>query len=121
MEVRTITIDPSAGPVELAVAEAGVGGRPLVLVHGFTGAKEDFTDGFDSMSDCLEDVHAGDTNGVVFLWDGWSPLARHYEQAFKVALSILGGRVNAERGGKFAAILRGEGPPIDLPELPHKH
>jgi hypothetical protein len=84
-------------------------------------AKEDFTDGFDSMSDCLDDVHAGDSNGVVFLWDGWSPLARHDEQAFKVALSILGGRVNAERGGKFAAILRGDGPPLDLPELPHKH
>lgn len=29
---------------ELAVAEAGEGGRPLLLVHGFTGAKEDFTD-----------------------------------------------------------------------------
>jgi pimeloyl-ACP methyl ester carboxylesterase len=30
--------------VRLAVAEAGEGGRPLLLVHGFTGAKEDFTD-----------------------------------------------------------------------------
>jgi 3-oxoadipate enol-lactonase len=32
------------GPVDLAVAEAGRGGSPLLLVHGFTGAKEDFGD-----------------------------------------------------------------------------
>src|SRR5579864_3750878 len=32
------------GNIELAVAEAGQGGRPLLLVHGFGGAKEDFTD-----------------------------------------------------------------------------
>lgn len=29
--------------VEVSVAEAGAGGRPLLLAHGFTGAKEDFT------------------------------------------------------------------------------
>jgi hypothetical protein len=58
---------------------------------------------------------------VILLWDGWSPLARHDEQAFKVALSVLGGRANADRGCKFAALLRGDGPPIDVPELPAKH
>ncbi|HWF80213.1 MAG TPA: alpha/beta hydrolase, partial [Streptosporangiaceae bacterium] len=31
-----------AGNVSLAVSESGVGQRPLLLVHGFTGAKEDF-------------------------------------------------------------------------------
>ena len=31
-----------AGDVDLAVSEVGEGGRPLLLVHGFTGAKEDF-------------------------------------------------------------------------------
>ena len=31
------------GDVSLAVAESGAGQRPLLLVHGFTGAKEDFT------------------------------------------------------------------------------
>ncbi len=31
------------GPLELAVAEDGRGGRHLLLAHGFTGAKEDFT------------------------------------------------------------------------------
>jgi pimeloyl-ACP methyl ester carboxylesterase len=30
------------GDVELELAEAGAGGRPILLVHGFTGAKEDF-------------------------------------------------------------------------------
>lgn len=29
---------------ELALLEAGVGGRPLLLVHGYTGSKEDFGD-----------------------------------------------------------------------------
>jgi pimeloyl-ACP methyl ester carboxylesterase len=36
--------------VTLAVAEAGVGGRPLLIVHGFTGAKEDFYDYFDVLA-----------------------------------------------------------------------
>ncbi|MBW8827110.1 MAG: alpha/beta fold hydrolase [Acidobacteria bacterium] len=31
-------------PLPLARIEAGEGGRPLLLVHGFTGAKEDFAD-----------------------------------------------------------------------------
>jgi 3-oxoadipate enol-lactonase len=42
----------------MASAEAGPGGRPLLLLHGFTGAKEDFTDWFDPL--------AG---------DGWHPVA----------------------------------------------
>jgi hypothetical protein len=66
-------------------------------------------------------VDTHDHEGVILLWDGWSPLARHDEQAFKVALSVLGGRANADRGCKFAALLRGDGPPIDVPELPAKH
>ena len=32
------------GSIHLTIAEEGVGGRPLLLVHGFTGAKEDFGD-----------------------------------------------------------------------------
>jgi pimeloyl-ACP methyl ester carboxylesterase len=31
------------GDLRLSIAEAGAGQRPLLLVHGFTGAKEDFT------------------------------------------------------------------------------
>lgn len=35
--------DIDLGDVELRIAESGAGQRPLLLVHGFTGAKEDFT------------------------------------------------------------------------------
>lgn len=82
---------------------------------------DDLGENFDALSDCLADVDAGDRDGVVLLWDGWSPFARHDDQAFQVALTVLGGRAHADRGCTFAAILRGEGPPIDLPELPVKH
>ena len=37
------------GPVSLAVAEAGRGGRPVLLLHGFTGAKEDFGPAVDRL------------------------------------------------------------------------
>jgi 3-oxoadipate enol-lactonase len=40
-----------AGAVGLEIAEAGVGGRPLLLVHGFTGAKEDFRDWLDPLAE----------------------------------------------------------------------
>ena len=39
------------GPLNFSVAEAGRGGRPLLLVHGFTGAKEDFADWMVSLAD----------------------------------------------------------------------
>jgi 3-oxoadipate enol-lactonase len=48
---RTVEVDGHDGRVALAVAEAGQGGRPLLLVHGFTGAKEDFTEWLDPLAD----------------------------------------------------------------------
>jgi pimeloyl-ACP methyl ester carboxylesterase len=48
---RTVEVDGHGGPVRLALAEAGNGGRPLLLVHGFTGAKEDFTDWLDLLAE----------------------------------------------------------------------
>jgi len=48
---RTLTVAGAHGPIELCIAEAGAGGRPLVLVHGFTGAKEDFTDFLDDLAE----------------------------------------------------------------------
>jgi pimeloyl-ACP methyl ester carboxylesterase len=45
----TSTRRVTAGAVTLEVAEAGSGGRPLLLVHGFCGAKEDFTDHLDDL------------------------------------------------------------------------
>src|SRR5579884_420482 len=49
LAVDTRTVD--VGEVSLEVAEAGRGGRPLLLLHGFTGAKEDFTEWLDRLAD----------------------------------------------------------------------
>ncbi len=54
----------------------------------------------------------------MLLWDGWATLARDDEKAFSIALSVLGSRVNADRGVPFAVLLRGEGPEVaGLPSL----
>jgi pimeloyl-ACP methyl ester carboxylesterase len=47
MEQRIVEVD---GPVGLALVEAGSGGAPLLLLHGFTGAKEDFGDWIDRLA-----------------------------------------------------------------------
>ena len=39
------------GTLRLETLEAGQGGRPLLLTHGFTGAKEDFGDWMDAFAD----------------------------------------------------------------------
>jgi len=49
-DVRRVEIRGEGGPLSLEVAEAGAGGRPLLLLHGFTGAKEDFGDWFDPLA-----------------------------------------------------------------------
>lgn len=49
--------------VELAVAEAGSGGRPLLLLHGFTGAKEDFADWLDPLGEAGWHAVAPDHRG----------------------------------------------------------
>lgn len=51
------------GGVPLVVAEAGQGGRPLLAVHGFTGAKEDFTPFFDRWAAAGWHVAALDLRG----------------------------------------------------------
>ena len=72
---------------------------------------------FDALADCLHDIGGG-VEGVVLLWDGWATLARDDEKAFSSALSVLGSRVNADRGVPFAVLLRGEGPDVaGLPSL----
>lgn len=47
MTERRITV---ADGIDLAVVEAGAGGRPLLLMHGFGGAKEDFTGFLDPLA-----------------------------------------------------------------------
>ena len=56
---RTIT----AGEIDLAILEAGAGGRPLLLVHGFCGAKEDFAWHVDDLAAAGWHVVAPDLRG----------------------------------------------------------
>lgn len=51
MRERTLDVAAHDGTHVLALAEAGEGGRPLLLVHGFTGAKEDFTPWLDRLAE----------------------------------------------------------------------
>ena len=62
-----------------------------------------------------------DGKGTVLLWEGWSPLARHDEGGFAAAVAALASRARDEEADRFAVVLRGEGPDLDLEELPHKH
>jgi hypothetical protein len=72
---------------------------------------------FDALADCLHDIGRG-RDGVVLLWDGWATLARADTKAFSIALSVLGSRVNDDRGVPFAVLLRGEGPVVPgIPSL----
>jgi hypothetical protein len=74
----------------------------------------------DALASCLDAVQVGN-QGMVLLWDGWSPLARHDEPAFQAALEAFRKRAASVEHGKLAVILRGEGPDLDLTELPIKH
>jgi pimeloyl-ACP methyl ester carboxylesterase len=56
-----LTID--LGDVELSIAESGAGQRPLLLLHGFTGAKEDFTDWLDPLAESGWHAVAPDQRG----------------------------------------------------------
>lgn len=67
----------------------------------------------------LPTLGADHDHGTVLLWDGYAPLARQDRGTFDEALSMLSERTR--RPGHFAVILRGEGPELDLEELPHKH
>lgn len=51
------------GDVRLSIAEAGAGQRPLLLVHGFTGAKEDFTPWLDALAAAGWHAVAADLRG----------------------------------------------------------
>ena len=51
------------GDVQLAIVEAGEGGRPLMLVHGFTGAASDFEDYIEPLAELGWHVVAPDLRG----------------------------------------------------------
>jgi hypothetical protein len=78
-----------------------------------------FTGDLESLATCLDGLDAGE-RGTVLLWDGWSPLARHDAETFDEVLEVLRRRASSD-GPRFAALLRGEGPDVDLEELPIKH
>lgn len=76
-------------------------------------------DDLDQIGAELGQVGAGHDHGTVLLWDGWSPLARHDAATFDEALGMLRRRTGED--GAFGVILRGDGPDLDLEELPVKH
>jgi pimeloyl-ACP methyl ester carboxylesterase len=53
----------AVGSVRLATLEAGEGGRPLLISHGFTGAKEDFADVIGPLAEAGWWVVAPDLRG----------------------------------------------------------
>ncbi len=52
-----------AGDIELTISEAGVGGRPLLLVHGFTGSRHDFALALEGLAAAGWHVVAPDLRG----------------------------------------------------------
>lgn len=60
LESRTVEVGTG---VKLAITEMGHGGRPLLLIHGFTGAKEDFADHLAGLADTGWWVVAADNRG----------------------------------------------------------
>lgn len=74
----------------------------------------------DGLSAALDSADVGEC-GLVLLWDGWSPLARHDEATFKQALDVFRGRSASSANGSLAVIMRGDGPRLELEELPIKH
>lgn len=73
----------------------------------------------DAVAHALPGVGEGQDHGTVLLWDGYAPLARHDQAAFDRGLTMLVER-SEQQAAPFAVILRGEGPPLDLEELPPK-
>ncbi|MCX7619650.1 MAG: alpha/beta hydrolase [Acidimicrobiales bacterium] len=51
------------GEVWVEITEAGAGGIPLLLLHGFTGSREDFADWFEKLADAGWHVVAPDHRG----------------------------------------------------------
>ncbi len=59
----TTTRVVDVGEVQIAITEAGVGGRPLLLVHGYTGAGSDFEDFVEPLAERGWHVVAPDLRG----------------------------------------------------------
>ena len=59
VELRTVDLDG----VGLSIAEAGAGQHPILILHGFTGAKEDFTEWLDPLAEAGWHAVAPDHRG----------------------------------------------------------
>ncbi len=92
--------------------------EPFAKALGATFGVDDSGD-LAKVGQALPALGANPGEGTVLLWDGYGPLARHDRATFDEALSMLVERTRAS--APFAVILRGEGPELDLDELPHKH
>lgn len=73
--------------ISLMVAEAGQGGHPLMLVHGWTGAKEDFIDWLDPLAALGFHVVAPDNRGH---GDSAKPAAESAYSLDHMASDVLG-------------------------------
>ena len=82
---------------------------------------DDLGENFDALSDCLGRRRGRRPRRRRAALGRLEPVRPARRAGVPGGADVLGGRANAERGCTFAAILRGEGPPIDLPELPVKH
>lgn len=70
-----------------------------------------FGHNLDALWDCLTDL----AEPTVLLWDGWGPLARSEPDAFATVVRLMADR--ASSAPPFAALLRGDGPDVDVPSL----
>ncbi|GIU85050.1 MAG: hypothetical protein KatS3mg008_1825 [Acidimicrobiales bacterium] len=75
------------GDVELVFTEAGNGGRPLLVIHGFTGAKEDFSDHVTAFAEAGFHVVIPDNRGH---GKSSKPHGEHHYSLQKMAADALG-------------------------------
>ena len=88
------------GDVQLAVAEAGAGQRPLLLVHGFTGAKEDFTPWLEPLAEAGWHAVAPDLRGH----GASSQPAAESEYSFQLMAADLQGLADALGWDRFVLL-----------------
>lgn len=67
---------------------------------------------FDALADCLSEVRHD--VGVLVLWEGWAGLAELNPENARVAFSVFAERAAATSWGRFAVLLAGTGPDLDI-------
>jgi 3-oxoadipate enol-lactonase len=90
----------SLGDIQLSIAEAGAGQRGLLLVHGFTGAKEDFTPWLDRLAGLGWHAVAPDLRGH----GASSKPAEESAYSFEVLADDVRGLADALRWDRFVLL-----------------